>query len=185
MKEEQKRPSKQTGVGLIFFASGFFIALALGWLVFPDLLYSEKVQPINFSHAKHQDSSCEDCHSFREDGSYTGIPKVESCRECHEEPMTESKDEIALVEEYLGKDKEIPWLTYSWQPDNVYFSHAPHVGQDLECTTCHRDVSNEEKLPPVKINRLTKYSKDTMLMVECEKCHAERGTTNACAACHK
>ncbi|MGD9504665.1 MAG: menaquinone reductase multiheme cytochrome c subunit QrcA [Syntrophobacteraceae bacterium] len=186
MKEERKDVSGRAGgIGPVFFIVGFLVALGFGWFVFPDLLYSEKTQPVNFPHAKHQDGSCEDCHSFRKDGSYTGAPKMASCKECHEDPVGDSKDEKALVEEYIQKDKEIPWQTYAWQPDNVYFSHAPHLARDVECTRCHRDVTKEDKLPVVKVNRLTGYRPGTMSMVECEKCHVQNGASNACAACHK
>jgi hypothetical protein len=100
--------------------------------------------------------------------------------------MTESEDERILVEEYIQQEREIPWLVYAWQPDNVYFSHAAHTEeQGIECVRCHRDVSAEEKMPVYKENRLTGYSKNTMKMVECEKCHAEKGASNSCHICHK
>jgi hypothetical protein len=167
------------------FFTGFIAAMIVGWVVFPRLLYSEKAQPIKFQHAAHQDSECEDCHRFRADGTYTGVPKLEVCRQCHEQPIGETQDERILVEEYLEREKEIPWLVYAWQPDNVYFSHAPHVKPDITCVRCHRDVAQEEKFAPYRENRLTGYSKETMKMVECEQCHVERGASNACHVCHK
>jgi hypothetical protein len=187
MKEEKQATSGQSAVGsVIFFLAGFIPALLVGWVVFPTVLFSEKIQPVNFSHVAHQDSACEDCHTFRDDGSYAGIPKVDKCAECHESPMTDSKDEKVLVEEYIQNSKEIPWLVYAWQPDNVYFSHAPHKEKaGLECVSCHRDVSKEEKTPTFFENRLTGYSKSTMKMVDCENCHAERGAPNSCHVCHK
>lgn len=186
MKEEIKNSSGHALLGALFFFAGLIVALIIGWIVFPKVLYSEKLQPLNFSHAAHQDSSCEDCHYFRPDGTYSGIPGIQNCKQCHEEPMTESEQERLLVEEYIQKDREIPWLVYAWQPDNVYFSHAPHHVAKLECVQCHRDVSaDKDKLPIFYENRLTGYSKSTMKMVECEKCHAERGASNACQMCHK
>jgi hypothetical protein len=188
MEQQQKDLSKKTGLGWIFFSLGLGVALAFGWGVFPTLLYSQKIQPLNFSHASHQDSSCEDCHTFRADGTYTGIPKIEKCKECHEDPVGSTEAERILIEEYIKQDKEIPWLVYARQPDNVYFTHASHVGKGMECVNCHHDVNREGKdfkLPPVKVNRLTGYTTGTMLMVDCEKCHAERGTTNSCNICHK
>jgi hypothetical protein len=47
------------------------------------------------------------------------------------------------------------------------------------------DASKEEKLPPFRENLITGYSKSTMKMVDCEKCHAEKGASNACEICHK
>ncbi|SHF32172.1 Class III cytochrome C family protein [Desulfacinum infernum DSM 9756] len=183
---EVKNSTSKKGLGIVFFLAGFVGALILGWVVFPNLLYSSKTQPVTFLHSSHEDSSCEDCHYFRDDGSYSGVPGVAKCAECHEEPMTESEDERILVEEYIQQEREIPWLVYAWQPDNVYFSHAAHTEeQGIECVRCHRDVSAEEKMPVYKENRITGYSKNTMKMVECEKCHAEKGASNSCHICHK
>lgn len=170
--------------GIIFFA-GFALAMIFGWVVFPNLLFSQKPQPINFSHVAHQDSTCEDCHAFRADGTYGGIPRVEKCKECHESQLGQTKDEQILVDEYIPNNKEIPWKVYAWQPDNVYFSHAAHKAKKVECVRCHRDVAKEKQNPPHKENRLTGYSADTMKMDECEKCHADKGVSNSCEICHK
>jgi hypothetical protein len=185
MKEENKSASGEGVMGGIIFFAGFILALIIGWVVFPNLLYSQKPQPMNFNHVAHQDSSCEDCHAFRADGTYAGIPKVEKCKECHESPMGNTEDERKLVEEYIQKDTEIPWRIYSWQPDNVYFSHAPHKAKGVACKECHGIMGNEKTLPPFKDNRLTGYSKETMKMIVCEECHAERGVNNECELCHK
>ena len=187
MRENSKESSGKSSIGILIFLAGFAVALVLGWVVFPELLYSQKSQPVNFSHAipDHQGAGCEDCHAFREDGSYTGIPKVAKCMECHESPMTESPDEKVLVEEYIQKEQEIPWLVYAYQPDNVYFSHAPHKAKGVECVQCHRDVAEEKKNTPYRENRLTGYSKSTVKMEVCEKCHAEQTASNNCEICHK
>ncbi|GLI33216.1 menaquinone reductase, multiheme cytochrome c subunit [Desulforhabdus amnigena] len=185
MNEEKKNTSGKSRVGGAIFFAGFIVALVFGWVLSPNLIYSQRMQPMQFSHVAHQDSSCEDCHFFREDGTYSGIPRIEKCKECHEAPMGETEDERILVEEYIQKDREIPWRVYAWQPDNVYFSHAPHKAGGMECVACHRDVSSEEKLPPYQENRLTGYSKNTMKMDACEKCHADRGISNNCNTCHK
>lgn len=164
---------------------GFIGAMVMGWIVFPNLLYSQKAQPVNFSHAAHQDNDCESCHKFRADGSYTGVPKISNCKECHESAQGSSEAERILVEEYVAKDREIPWKVYARQPDNVFFSHAPHKGKGIECVTCHRDVSKEASLPPFREDRITGYSISTMEMTECEKCHADKGVSNNCEICHK
>ena len=185
MKEENKSTSGKGVMGGIIFIAGFILALIVGWVVFPNLLFSQKLQPMEFSHVSHQDSSCEDCHAFRPDGTYAGIPKIDKCKECHESPMGNTEDERKLVEDYIQKDLEIPWRIYSWQPDNVYFSHAPHKAKGVECVQCHRDVAKEKSLPAYKENRLTGYSSKTMKMIVCEECHAERGINNECELCHK
>jgi menaquinone reductase, multiheme cytochrome c subunit len=183
MKENKSGGSGNT-LGVIAFFAGLIVSLIVGWVVFPNLLYSQKTQPMNFSHVAHQDTTCEDCHVFRDDGTYGGIPKLAKCKECHESQMGQTKDEQVLVEEYVQKDREIPWHVYAYQPDNVYFSHAAHKGK-VECVQCHRDVGKEKNSPTYFENRLTGYSKQTMKMDVCEKCHAEKGGSNNCEMCHK
>lgn len=176
---------KARAAGWVIFFSGFIIALIVGWVVFPNILFSQKAQPIKFSHVAHQDSGCEDCHALRVDGTYTGIPRIAKCKECHESQMGQTEDERILVESYIGKDREIPWRIYAWQPDNVFFSHAPHMAKGVECIECHRDVSKDQEPPPFKEDRLTGYSAATMRMVTCEKCHVAKGASNNCEMCHK
>jgi hypothetical protein len=185
MKDDKKSASGNAMGGFVVFFAGLILALLQGWVLFPNVLFSQKTQPLNFSHAAHQDSTCEDCHYFRPDGSYTGIPNIEKCTECHESQMGETDDERILVEDYIKNNREIPWLVYAWQPDNVYFSHAPHKAKNMKCVDCHRDVTAETTLPAYRENRLTGYSKTTMTMDVCEKCHARENTTNSCELCHK
>lgn len=184
MKEENKNASGKVVGGIAFFV-GFILMLVIGWVVYPSFLYSEKAQPINFSHVAHQDTPCEDCHAFRPDGTYVGIPKIDKCKECHESQMGKEKSEQILVEEYIQKDREVPWLVYAYQPDNVFFSHAPHQAKGVKCVSCHREVKDEKVVPPYYQDRLSGYSKSTMRMIDCEKCHVEQNGSNNCEICHK
>lgn len=185
---EQKPPEKDT-IGWALFVLGFAGALFVGWVVFPQLLYSRKAQPVNFSHVIHTEDvgmACEDCHYFTGDGYYQGIPSILACADCHTFMQGESEAEQVLVDEYVSQDKQVDWLIYAAQPDNVYFSHAAHVLKaEMDCTTCHRDVSQEKQTPPVHVNRITGYTKTIMKMDVCEDCHAEMGTPNDCFTCHK
>ena len=185
-KIEEKKGGPSTGRVVLPFLVGFVAAMAFGWLGFPQLVYSTKSQPLNFTHLKHvQDygMSCDDCHYFRPDGSFSGVPDNASCAECHSFALGSHPDEIKFVEEFYEKGIEVPWLVYQYQPDNVFFSHAAHT--DFACTTCHPDVGNMNTLPPYFQNRLTGYSKGTMKMKTCERCHAQEGVSNACQICHK
>ncbi len=187
------------------FFVGIVAALVVGWWLFPKALFSEQHQPIHFSHVKHVEDggmACTDCHFFNEDGTFNGIPKNEKCAECHESPMGEDPAELEFINKYLVKGKEVEWLIYQKQPDNVFFSHAVHNMEncgtchaDWEeadlCVNCHPDVARSESAPAYFENRLTKYSKDTMKMWACEKCHAhpehrdQTRASNACFVCHK
>ena len=210
------RDGKESGVGgfiILFFIIGFAASMVLGWVVFPKALYSQKQQPFNFNHALHLEEvgeACESCHYFRDDGSFSGIPKIAQCIDCHEEPMGDTEDEAIFVEQYIYKDREVPWLSYSRQPDCVFFSHAAHViGAEMDCVTCHGHIGESETSRPYEYNRITGYSRDIwgkniagikknswdrMKMDDCAECHKEADAIHDvsvqtqrghCYVCHK
>lgn len=197
---------------LMFFIVGLAASLIMGWIIFPKLLYSQKKQPIDFNHLIHNeavDEGCESCHFFREDGSFSGVPRLEQCIDCHEEAMGEDPEEIKFIEDYVAKGKEVPWLIYSRQPDCVFFSHAAHViGAEIECAVCHGAIGESEHSRIYEENRLTGYSRDIwgkniaglkknswdrMKMDDCAACHQEAKESkssvqtkkDACFVCHK
>ncbi len=213
MEEHRTMPSQGTqtrqssGAGAAPFIIGLVAALVVGWWLFPKALYSQKTQPIRFSHVVHVETGgmvCDDCHYIREDGTFTGIPSTEMCAECHTFTIGEDPAEKEFVDEYVTPGKEVEWVVYQKQPDNAYFTHAAHNFE--QCTMCHMDVYEEQKdlcnechppvsdtdtPPPAFVNRITNYTKTTMKMWECEACHAipdhMDGTNadNACHTCHK
>jgi len=182
------------------------------------VLYSKQPQPINFNHALHLDPDmveiegeteaerCLYCHEFRSDGTFTGIPKLGKCMECHEDPespLGDTPEEEEFLKKYVAYEKEIPWLSYYRQPDCVYFSHIAHVNMgELDCGICHGGHGSTEVLPVYQANRITGYSIniwgkrisglkkntwDRMKMDDCAECHTEKGheENNACFVCHK
>ena len=222
--EEPKANVTSTGIGhgekedgaggpiILFFILGLIASLLIGWVAFPPLLYSQKKQPVDFNHALHNglvDNGCESCHFFREDGTYSGVPKLAQCIECHEEANSEDPEEIKFVEEYVKKEREVPWLVYSRQPACVFFSHAAHVKTaKMDCVTCHGPIGESESLKPYQQNRITGYSRDIwgenilgvkrnswdrMKMDDCAECHATSGVSagsvqtqkDGCLVCHK
>lgn len=208
---EAERESCGGGI-LLAFLIGVVASLIVGWVIFPKLLYSQKKQPVDFNHALHVqevDDSCTSCHFFQEDGTFSGIPKLDKCMECHEEPVGISKEEAHFVETYVATGTEVPWHVYARQPPCVFFSHAAHVRLgDMECATCHGDIGESEHSRDYQQNRISGYSRDiwghnisgftrhtweSMKMADCAKCHkkenvhqtsvqTERG---ACFVCHK
>ena len=38
---------------ILFFILGLIASLIVGWVIFPQLLYSQKKQPVDFNHALH------------------------------------------------------------------------------------------------------------------------------------
>ena len=205
--------------GLAYFVAGLIPALFIGWVLFPFALYSKQPQPINFNHALHMDADIVDgiegdteeekclyCHAFRDDGTFVGIPKLDSCTECHDDPefpLGETEEEGEFLKQYVAHETEVPWFSYSRQPDCVYFSHIAHVKNgELDCRTCHGDHAKTQTLPAFQKNRLTGYSIniwgknmlgyksntwDRMKMDDCAECHTQKGLeqNNACFVCHK
>ena len=203
-------PSSETntsGAGgpiILFFILGLAASLIVGWVVFPKLLYSQKNQPIEFNHALHNElveDGCESCHFFREDGSYHGVPKLDQCIECHEEVNGEDPEEARFVNEFVANNREVPWLIYSRQPQNVFFSHAAHVKMgEIDCVVCHGHIGESESLPIYKENRISGYSIDIwgrrisgikrntwdrMKMDDCADCHSREGVNQNSVQTHR
>ncbi len=178
----------------------------------PLLMYTRQSQPVSFSHAIHGRDvgiSCETCHFFYADGSWSGIPTIDVCANCHSEVLGESEAEKHFVENYVKKDREVEWGLYFRQPQCVSFSHSSHVrGAELACETCHGPQGLSDQSTRYLTNRVTKYSYvlygseteknlsavirkkrsnvwGTMGMNECAECHRARGTSTACFICHR
>jgi hypothetical protein len=192
--------------GKMIFLTGVLMALLAGWRGFPLILYERTEQPVDFSHAVHQDKAgmkCEDCHSFRDDGTFAGIPALEKCAGCHAQAMGTTAAEKRFIESYVTPNREIAWRVYARQPDNVHFSHIEHVKlAKLTCERCHGPQGKTDKLRPYEQDRISGYSRDIWghsmsriglhpgdgkKMTDCESCHRERGVARAesCLACHK
>ncbi len=191
--------------GIIMFGSGCVAMLAVGWFAFPALLYQKTEQPLQFSHKVHTGEkvglTCEDCHSFRADGTFAGIPTLDKCAGCHGTQVSESPEEKILVDEYVAKNQPIPWLVYARQPQNAYFAHVQHVKlAAIPCERCHGPHGSSDRLPPYERNRISGYSRavwgpnisgikshewEGMKMDDCSHCHQERGVRESCLDCHK
>ena len=180
------------------------IALGAGWLAFPRALYRTESQPVDFSHKTHIEKAgakCEDCHAFREDGSFAGAPTLEKCGSCHAAAMGTSAAEKNFIDQYVTPGREPRWEPYARQPENVSFLHSVHVKRaKLGCEGCHGDTGQSDTLRPRQVDRISGYSRDIwklqttiagrpathgMKMTDCVACHRERGMENSCLDCHK
>jgi hypothetical protein len=192
---------------ILFFIVGLVASLVVGWVVFPKVLYSQRKQPIDFNHALHNklvDAGCESCHFFREDGSFSGVPTLAQCTDCHEEVNGENPEETKFVNEYVAKGREVPWLVYAKQPDCVFFSHAAHVKMaGMDCVTCHGYIGESEHMKIYEQNRITGYSRDIyghniagallparypwdrMKMDDCAACHHEYNVSQGSVQTHR
>ncbi len=201
----ESRPGLSIAGAMPFFF-GLALSLISGWLFFPDMLFSSVEQPLQFSHVTHTETvgmECANCHYFREDGTFNGIPTTAECADCHSEAMGWDEEEVRFVKEYVALGKEVDWKVYQYQPDNAFFTHTAHSMESCNrcheftepelCGQCHPDVANMDGLPPYRENRITGYSKDTMKMTACEECHTlplhyeHTGSPygQSCHSCHK
>jgi hypothetical protein len=178
--------------GTLFLVAGALAALVAGWAGFPHVIYRSRPQPVEFSHKVHAEKAgvkCEDCHELRADGSFAGIPRLDKCAGCHAAAMGTTPAEKQFVDGYVTPQREVPWAVYARQPENVYFSHAPHVKlAHLECTACHGNQGQSDRLRPYQEDRVSGYSRDVwrgMKMNDCVACHRGHGIENSCLDCHK
>jgi hypothetical protein len=179
--------------------------LTVGWFAFPRALYRKIDQPVQFSHRVHTSDkvglTCDGCHAFTDDGRFAGIPRIEQCVGCHSQAQGTTPDEKLVVEKYVTPNREIPWLVYARQPENVNFSHAPHLKlAQLKCEQCHGPHGSSDSLRPFEENRISGYSRDIwghsisrmrnsawegMKMDDCSRCHSRQGVSTGCLDCHK
>ena len=109
----------------------------------------------------------------------------------------------------MAKNKEVPWLIYSKQPDCVFFSHAAHVEKaKMSCEVCHGHIGESTESEVYEENKITGYSRkiwgkniagikretsDRMKMDDCSECHQKNNVNQAsvqtekggCFVCHK
>jgi hypothetical protein len=167
---------------MVYSMKFFFIGLAIGVLLL--LLFmssgfgSRSEQPIPFNHKKHleQGLECDACHRFYKTQPFSGMPDINTCLECHKDPITKSPEE-EKIRQFREKGKEIPWKRIYAEPDHVFFSHRRHVGLGkLQCQTCHGKIAGSERPPSKPWVKMT--------MNWCMNCHTKNKVTNDCLACH-
>jgi len=183
--------------GTILFLAGAAAALSVGWAGFPHLIYKSRPQPVDFSHKVHAEKAgtkCEDCHAFREDGTFAGIPTLDKCAGCHAAAMGTSAAEKNFIDRYITPQREPEWLSYARQPENVWFSHITHVKLgNVKCESCHGGQGSSDKLPVYQQDRISGSSRDiwgragrpAMTMDGCVDCHRKHALEHSCLDCHK
>jgi len=161
-----------------YFLIGVLVGVVLLFLCITFSQGFKSGQPISFNHKKHveQGLECDTCHPFYKTQSFSGLPKIATCLECHKEPITQNPEE-EKIRQFEREKKEITWRQVYKEPDHVFYSHRRHVvlGK-LECNVCHGDMKESEAPPPkpwVDMN-----------MSWCMECHTRSKVTNDCAACH-
>ncbi|MHC4601449.1 MAG: cytochrome c3 family protein [Planctomycetota bacterium] len=185
------------GLGVAFFAScTLFEGLRSG--------KKKPAGPVVFTHQLHtdpdgEDMACDECHAGGEKAPEAGMPALEVCTDCHEEPEQASERErdafrelnarVAAKKPLWGKPEEL---------SDLKFDHGLHAGityllpsgqkKPLECDDCHEDAGSSEITP----------LETTPPMELCTDCHALGKTAvkagdkpipgvilNDCSVCHE
>jgi hypothetical protein len=135
-------------------------------------------QPIQFNHKVHVDAvqlECADCHISVARGPVASIPDIRTCWNCHENTLVDHA-EIKKLKAYHDKGEDVPWQrVWGWvEESHVRFNHAPHIREQIDCVTCHGDVS--------KMTVATRAVEHTMGF--CIDCHRQKGAPDDCVTCH-
>jgi hypothetical protein len=138
----------------------------------------EPDQPIPYSHKLHAGDlkiDCKYCHSQVTESRHAAVPPLNVCMNCHLTVKTDSPHIQKLAEAY-NSGKSIAWNKVHLLPDHVKFNHAPHIKAGKDCTICHGNVQEMEKVKQVS----------SLSMGWCVNCHRQpenKAPTN-CSTCH-
>lgn len=165
--------------GVVVFALLFLYWQRFYAAGYPGTLPKSPEQPIAFSHKLHAGKyqiDCLYCHSRAEKTPVAGVPSVKKCQQCHAAQAEGGFDaEASRIAEFWQQKKAIPWIRVHELPDHVYFSHRVHLAEGVDCTTCHGDVTQMQRIRRVR----------SLNMGWCVDCHRERKVSVDCATCHK
>lgn len=171
------------GLAVLVFGSAFFITNRP--------LEPTVVQPIAFQHAKHASAlECSFCHQSVKDSEVATIPQAPRCMTCHSSPVTQSP-EAEKIKSYFESGKPIPWVRLFDLQDDLLFSHKVHVGQGIECKTCHGDIATQKTIPAGFGSKGVGGPYGRGLMDFCLSCHQKKEAESPgrkltdCLTCHK
>ncbi len=138
------------------------------------------IQPISFNHQIHTAEvglECDTCHSYYADRDSSGLPTLETCLECHEDPQTENPEEARIAQLYEAGENDVFRKLFRLA-DHSYYSHRRHTTiAGLACETCHGDIASTSAPPETPLRRVT--------MDFCVDCHREQGLSSDCTRCHR
>lgn len=137
-------------------------------------------QPIAFNHKIHVKDAgitCDTCHQFYAERDHSGLPTLDICLGCHEEPQTDNPEE-AKIKELAAAGRNDVFLKLFRVPDHVFYSHRRHVTiARLECETCHGSIATTTSPPQKPAIRIT--------MEFCIDCHRGHKISSDCTRCHR
>ncbi len=142
---------------------------------FPSIMGAQ--QPIPFSHRLHVNKkhiSCFMCHSGAVKNARAGIPPLETCMLCHSKIIIHYP-QIEKLRNHYYQNKPVEWIKINNLPDFVYFNHSVHINKGIDCSKCHGNVDQMDRI--VQAKELT--------MGFCIDCHKQNNATHDCFTCHR
>jgi len=125
--------------------------------------YRTYAQPVPFAHTLHVDGlkiDCRYCHASVEKAAMAGLPPTQACVPCHLDTLLRSPL-FAAVQASLRTHRPIAWRRVTALADFVFFSHAAHVRNGVDCATCHGPVQRMSEV----------YQAAPLTMEWCLACH--------------
>lgn len=137
------------------------------------------VQPILFNHRLHVadlEMDCDVCHLYYKEREHSGLPLLDTCLDCHEEPLTENPEE-EKIRELAAAGRVDPFRKLFRIPEHTHYSHGRHAGSaEIECRVCHGAIDETEAPPEYPMVRID--------MDFCLDCHEQNGIHTDCTGCH-
>ena len=134
-------------------------------------------QPIPFSHRLHAGKkhiSCFMCHEGAIKNARAGIPPLETCMLCHSNIIIHYPY-IKKLRQHYFQNNPVKWVKIIQLPDFVYFNHSVHINKGIDCSKCHGNVDQMDRI--VEAKELT--------MGFCITCHKQNNATHDCFTCHR
>ncbi len=137
------------------------------------------VQPIEFPHNIHTHDigvACEDCHRGAATGPRAGMPSIRICMSCHEDIGDPADSRIQTLRAHAARGEDMAWQrVYGFiEESHVRFNHSPHMRAQVECATCHGDVT-----AMAVAERAVDHT-----MGFCINCHRDKQAPVDCLTCH-
>ncbi len=163
-------------------AIALIILSLLGGMMMVSALYRKNnlgpEQPIHFSHRVHvtdKQISCFVCHEGATNTKHAGVPPMQTCMLCHSRIIPQHP-EIQKVHKSYNLKIPVHWNKVGEKlPDYVFFNHAVHVAQKIDCSVCHGNIKEMDRVKQV----------NEFDMNFCVKCHQENKASTDCYTCHR
>ncbi len=124
-----------------------------------------------------QGLECDTCHRYYKTETFSGMPDIAVCLECHKEPVTQSPEEEKIRQ--FAKKGEADSLEANLPASLIMSSILIDAMSFLERWSVRpvtETIGQSEKPPTTPFVQMT--------MGWCMNCHAKKKVTNDCLACH-